>query len=116
MIKSKFKRRLRKKFHLGEFQVFGVEIFLKFEPTLTDSDFAEFSDDFINLIEANKLLFDGGGQSKSWEGFVSSARKVVSPTEDEREMIKNWLENHPEVVEVRVGEFLDAWNDPKWND
>ncbi|MGI9055012.1 MAG: YggL family protein [Pyrinomonadaceae bacterium] len=115
MIKSKLKRRLRKKFHLGEFQERGFEIFVRFEPFLTDSDFDKFLDDFIDLVEANKLLFGGGGQSKSWEGFLTSAKKFVSPTEDEREMIKNWLENRPEVFEVRVGEFLDAWNDPKWN-
>ena len=115
MIKSKLKRRLRKKFHLGEFQEFGFEIFIKFAPSMTDINFDQFYDDFIDLVEANKLLFGGGGDSKTWEGFFSSAKKFASPTEDKRKMIKNWLENHPVVLDVRVGELRDAWNAPKWN-
>lgn len=67
-------------------------------------------DDFIDIIEANKLLFGGGGQSQSFEGFITSAKKFVSPTKEEREIIKNWLENRTEVIEVKIGEFSDAWN------
>ncbi len=115
MKKSKLKRRLRKKFHLGEFQEFGFEIFVKFKSDLNENEFDKFLDVFIDLIEENKLLFSGGGK-ENWEGFVTSASKFASPTDIDREKIKLWLEKREEVVGYNIGEFLDAWNDSKWND
>jgi hypothetical protein len=117
MKKSKLKRRFRKKFHVGEYQEFGFEIFVSLKPQLTERAFDEFLSDFIGLVEANKLLFGGdGGKENSWEGFITSAKKFASPAENDRQTIKNWLENRPEILETKVGEFLDAWNAPKWND
>ena len=115
MNKSKLKRRLRKKFHLGEFQELGFEIFANLKTDLNENEFYNFLDEFIDVIEENKLLFGGGGR-ESWEGFVNSARKFASPTDTDREKIKVWLENRREVIDCKVGEFLDAWNNPKWND
>ena len=111
MKKSKLKRRLRKKFHVGEYQEFGFEVFVSFNPQLTEAEFDEFLDDFIDLVEANKLLFGGGGKEESWEGFITSAKKFASPMENDRQTIKVWLENRPEILETKVGEFRDAWND-----
>ncbi|HEX9961346.1 MAG TPA: 50S ribosome-binding protein YggL [Pyrinomonadaceae bacterium] len=116
MKKSKLKRRFRKKFHVGECQEFGFEIFVSFKPQLIEAAFDEFLSDFIDLVEANKLLFSGGSKENSWKGFITSAKKFASPAENDRQAIKDWLENRPEILETKVGEFLDAWNDPKWND
>ena len=74
MIKSKLKRRLRKKYHSGEFQEFGFEISTEFNPNLSEGDFEEFADDFIDEIERNRLFFGGGGDRKKWEGFVTSSK------------------------------------------
>ncbi len=60
MIKSKLKRRLRKKYHLGEFQELGFELFTALKPDLSEEDFDKFLDDFIEEIERNKLTFGGG--------------------------------------------------------
>lgn len=111
MIKSKLKRRLRKKFHIGEFRELGFEIFVNFRTNLSDEKFDKFYDDFISLMEENKLLFGGGGCSKEVEGFITSAKKFASPTKGNKERIKSWVESREEVGNCRVGNFKDAWND-----
>lgn len=110
MKRSKLKRRLRKKFHVGEFQelCFEIKVFLKEE--LSESEFDVFTDDFIlEAIEKNQLMFGGGGDSKYWEGFASSAKKYNSPTEKQREEVRNWLENREEIIDFEIGDFRDAW-------
>lgn len=109
-IKSKLKRRLRKKYHLGEFQEFGFEVLVELNPDLSEEEFDKFLDDFIDEIERNDLLFGGGGNTKKWEGFVTSDKKYTSPTEEQKEEIKKWSESRNEVIKVTTGEFRDAWN------
>ena len=116
MIKSKLKRRLRKKKHLGEFQELGFKISVNFKKDFDEFEFDKFTDDFIDEIERNKLQFSGGGDCKRWQGFLTSPERFASPSADDKEKINAWLENHSEVKDCKVGEFLDAWNNPQWND
>ena len=116
MIKSKLKRRLRKKNHLGEFQELGFEISVNFKKNTDETEFDKFLSEFIDEIENKDWQFGGGGNSKTWQGFVASERKFASPANEDKEKIKIWLENRSEVERCKVGEFLDAWNDPKRND
>jgi uncharacterized protein YggL (DUF469 family) len=60
-------------------------------------------------IEANGLIFGGGGGSEKWEGFVCHDKIYQSPTEEDREIIKSWLKARPEVKDATVGELIDAW-------
>jgi uncharacterized protein len=113
MKKSKLKRRLRKKLHVGEFQVFGFEVSVKFKSNLSETDSDKLYDEFIGEIEANKLLFGGGGGFESMQGFVTGSKNYQSPTIAQREKIKNWLENHREIAQCKVGNFKDAWYDDK---
>jgi len=116
MIKLKLKRRLRKKLHLGEFQQFGFEVSVNFKKGTGEIQFDKFWHDFISEIEKNGLVCGGGGDYNSWQVFVTSERKFDSPTSRDKERIRIWLENCFEVENCKVGELLDAWNDPKWND
>ncbi len=111
MKKSKLKRRLRKKYHVGEFQEFGFEIFVTFRLNLSETDSDQLYDEFIVEIEANKLLFGGGGGLGSMQGFVTASKNYQSPNIEQREKIKNWLENHREIAGCKVGNFKDAWYD-----
>ncbi|HSK73649.1 MAG TPA: 50S ribosome-binding protein YggL [Pyrinomonadaceae bacterium] len=110
MKRSKLKKRLRKKYHLGEFQELGFEIFTELKSGLNEKDFNRFVDDFIDEIERNKLLFGGGGGKESWKGFVSSSIKYTSPTEEQRENFRKWLANRSEIQNVKIDEFRDAWH------
>lgn len=111
MKRSKLKRRLRKKFYVGEFQELGFEVLVKFSTDFNETDFDKFLDEFIDKVEENKLLFGGGGNTGSWEGFVNSSKKYQSPTNAQREQIKCWLEKHHKISECEVGNFKDAWYD-----
>lgn len=109
---SKLKRRLRKKFHIGEFQELGFEIYVESKSNLSETDFDKFYDEFIEKIEENKLSFGGGGP-KVWQGFVTSPIKHQSPTDQQRENIKNFLESLPDIAKCEVGKLKDAWYDIK---
>lgn len=108
--KSKLKKRLRKKYHLGEFHELGFEVFTELKPGLNEKDIDKFESDFIKEIERNKLLFGGGGGKESLQGFVSYSEKYTSPTEEQRENFKKWLENRGETQNVKIGELRDGWH------
>ena len=113
MKKSKLKRRLRKKYRVGEFQELGFQVNVKFKPNLSEAEFDKIYDDFIVLIEANKLAVGGGGGAEYLQGFVTAWGKYRSPTNAQRENIENWLESRPEISEFEVGKLGDAWYDIK---
>jgi uncharacterized protein YggL (DUF469 family) len=116
MIKSKLKRRLCKKFHSGEFQEFGFEVFVNFKKGTDENQFDKFWHYFISEIEKNGLVCGGGGDYNCWQAVITSERKFASPTSNDKERIRIWLENCSEVVNYKIGEFLDSWHDPKWKD
>jgi uncharacterized protein YggL (DUF469 family) len=77
---------------------------------LTEMESDKFHDEFIDVIEENKLLFGGGGGPEDLQGFISSAKKIASPTIEGREEIKTWLEKREEVTDCKVGDLKDGWN------
>ncbi len=111
--KSKLKKRLRKKFHLSEFQEFGFEVLINFKKGMDEVQFDKFWHGFIGEIEHHGLVCGGGGDYNTWQVFVTSERKFASPTISDKESIRSWLENYSEVENYEVGDLLDAWNDPK---
>ena len=113
--KIKTQKKIKKKAYLGEFQEFGFEISTKLKINVGELEFDKFCNDFIDMIEENNLAFGGGGGINVWEGFVCSWNKFASPSNKDKEKIKMWLENRKEIVNCEVGEFIDAWNNPKWN-
>ncbi len=54
--------------------------------------------------------FSAVGDSKKWEGFVTSNEKNDSPTVEQKEAIRKWLENRSGVEYAKTGELEDAWN------
>jgi len=107
MVKSKLKRRLRKKFHLGEFQEFGFDVSVNFKKGNGEIQFDKFWNAFIGEIEKNGLVCGGGGDYNGWQVFVTSERKFASPTSSDKERIRIWLESCFEVENCKVGEFLE---------
>lgn len=101
------KKRLRKKFHKGEFAEFGFEIDFYY-PALSDTDEASrFWEEYIDMIEETGLECGGGGAEHQSYFITKSGRGSV--TEQQREAVIAWLEHHPDVCNVVAGELRDAW-------
>ena len=102
------KKRLRKKLHLGEFRELGFSVSFQTPATLSTDGRNCFLDTFIAMIEANGLQFGGGGLDE-WEGFVAFDSRGTA-TEDHRQVVRRWLEDHPQTQIVAVGNLVDAWH------
>ena len=104
------RKRLRKKLHRGEFQEMGFEVRLRISSKLDESSFNKLIDAFIEqAIEANGLMFGGGGNESEWSGFVTLDRRG-SATEEHRQFVQSWLQSQPQIVEHQVGPLVDAWH------
>lgn len=105
------KKRLRKKYHLREFQELCFDINFRYMGKTDSPEGDLFWDDFIlNCIEANGLNCGGGASNHIWEMVAHSVDKSQS-IENQREAVRAWLESHSDVEEVSCGEFRDAWYD-----
>lgn len=103
------KKRLRKKLRLREFQQLGFEVSFRLPDDLHDSGLDAFWDSFIGqAIEAPGLMC-GGGCGRVWDVFVVRSGRA-SATEDDRRSVATWLEQHPQVSDIRIGPLVDAWH------
>lgn len=112
MIKVDAKKRsmrLRKKLYVEEFRVLGFEVDLTFTESTTEESMDAFFDDFLtNVIDANQLVFGGGGTKEGFSGFVVPAKRYASATEEHRKLLGDWFEQQELVVKHSVGELIDA--------
>jgi hypothetical protein len=103
------KKRIRKRLHKGEFQEFGFRVLVKMKEGLTSEAREAFLDEFIlQAIEAKGLLFGGGTDERELSGFVTQADRG-SATDAHRRGVGAWLQNRLEVIEVEIGNLVDAW-------
>jgi uncharacterized protein YggL (DUF469 family) len=104
-------KRLRKKKRIGEFQELGFEVSFDVSPKITIAQRNALLDAFItDAIEANGLLFGGGGADKNWEGFVTVDKRRGSATEVHRQSVRAWLEDQKAISNIKIGELRDAWH------
>lgn len=99
-------RRLRKKLHIGEFQVFGFE----YDLVWSDVPSVEVKERFIDklleeVIEPRSLALCGGVNC----GFILARRG--SATDEDRAAFEAWLRQWADVCHARVGQLQDAWYD-----
>jgi uncharacterized protein YggL (DUF469 family) len=100
------KKRLRKKKHVDDFAVFGVEVAIRLKD---GTDFDAFLENFISdAIEANQCYFGGGGQDDRISGIIELGRRSDSP-ESRRESISNWLDVNRNVDRYVFGVIKDLW-------
>lgn len=101
------KKRLRKKLRLQEFQ--DVIFHVRFDLTIPNTD--EANDAFIgklfSFIEGNSFLING-----SITDFYTQPEHRRSATEADRQLLQAWLEQQPEIINLRVGPLVDAWYGP----
>ena len=112
MIKSNAKnrsKRLRKKLFVEEFKVQGFEVDMTFVDSISDDDMNNFFDDFLgNAVEANELVFGGGGSKEGFSGFVVPSARYASATEENRKALSEWLGNNKFITEHSLSDLMDA--------
>jgi uncharacterized protein len=102
------RKRLRKKLHQGEFQEMGFEVRFRISSDLDELAVDALIDTFLEkAIEANGLVFGGGGRAE-WNGLVTLERRG-SVTEAHRQLVERWLASQPQILEYHVGPLVDAW-------
>lgn len=102
-------RRLRKKLFVDEFNVQGFEVDMSFAQGITDEAIDGFFDDFLaNVIEANELVFAGGGNSEGFSGFVIPSARYSSATEEHRKLLAEWFDKNELITEHSSSELVDA--------
>ncbi|MGI9277091.1 MAG: 50S ribosome-binding protein YggL [Endozoicomonas sp.] len=106
---KKRSKRLRKKLYLEEFKVLGFEIDLKFVDSASEEDLDKFFDEFLKkAIEANDLVFGGGGTKEGFSGFIVPAGRYDSSTEEHRKLVSDWLGKSDLLESHETGELIDA--------
>ena len=102
-------RRLRKKMHIEEFQEMGFSVAWRFpEGTAVETIDSEVDAFIDEVIEPNKLAFDGSGYL-AWEGLICK-QEIGKCTEEQQAAVREWLEDR-KFEEVRVSELFDIWWD-----
>jgi uncharacterized protein YggL (DUF469 family) len=105
-LQREMKKRLRKKKHIGDFTVFGVEAAIRLKD---GTDFDEFLDNFVrDAIEENNCYFGGGGQGDKISGIIELGRKSDSP-EIRLKKISNWIDINHNVERYAFGNINDLW-------
>lgn len=101
------KKRLRKKLRLREFQEMGFRV--EFDLHIPDTDEAQFAfwDKLVAFVEGHKLEVGG-----SMSSFYTTRAGRGTTTEADREALDTWLNQQPEVTNVKVWPLDDAWHGP----
>ncbi|MBI4488111.1 MAG: YggL family protein [Deltaproteobacteria bacterium] len=104
------RKRLRKKFHLGEFREFGFEVAFRVADTVSDAELDNcFWDAFIDEAIEARGLSCGGGCGREWDIFVTRAGRQ-SATEEDRAAVGSWLKDRGSACGIRIGLLVDAWH------
>jgi hypothetical protein len=111
---TRYNRRQRKKHRIGEFQECIFSVKASFNPPLTHEHYDVFIDAFFDLADERLLslwTFGGSFPLQETNGIVEASYKSLnlSPTEQDREAVLTWFNNHPMVESVSVGELVDGW-------
>lgn len=102
-------QRQRKKLHLAEFQELGFLVKWQFAENTAIDQIDTMVDRFIaEVINKNGLAYEGSGYL-NWEGLVC-LEKLGKCTEEQRELVKNWLVENG-LQQVEVSELFDIWWD-----
>lgn len=107
---ARLNRRQRKKHYVAEFEQLGFTLFVRFHTPQPETEFDEFLDAFIELVERHRLLVAGvGGRLPiaETEGFIVAERGSVSV--GQRDLLLEWLRNRPAVSEAQASGWQDAW-------
>ena len=105
------KKRLRKRFRLGEYTEFEFVVDFKMKETADSAASEALLGVFLDSIEARGLV--GGGTFSNQGDFsfcLYANRARVAVTEDHRQAVALWLAENPAIATHTVGPLVDAWH------
>ena len=105
------KKRLRKKYHVGEFKQFGftVLIMLKPEKQIPD-ELGLVYDPIIDIVEGEKLSMAGGGGKNYITIAVTDQGRKNTITDEKADMLLKKIKEIDFVSEAIRFPLMDAWN------
>lgn len=117
--------RLRKKLHMEEFQVFGFHAEFELVKGVTEAQFDQVFDAFIDQVEAQGLSCGGGGgfdSDKATCGFYVTRHQptknashfmLANATEEDASQLHAWMSTEPLIEKYSVSDLTDAWWGPE---
>lgn len=103
------KKRLRKKYRLGEFRELCFEFTFEYKGDVNSPECGQFLQSLVSeCIEANGLDCEG---SLTDEGclIIVTAADPTKTSEEQRQAVKTWLEGRSDVEVKAFSELHDAW-------
>ena len=105
------KKRLRKKYHLREFQELCFDINFRYMGKTDSPEGDQFWEEFIiQCIEGKGLNCSGSMSDDGWNFTAHSVDKSQT-IKAQLEAVRKWLEDRSDVEDVRCGNFTDLWYD-----
>jgi len=103
--------RQRKKLHLAEFREWGFGVAGELNAPLDETQRDALLNAFVNeCIDQNDMVV-GGGIAESVGFYIVSATPRGSVTEEQRALVKAWLEKRSELKNIVVEPLSDIWRD-----
>lgn len=103
------KKRLRKKFRVGEFRELGFGFTFDYKGDIESPECEQFLHAFVNeCIEANGLMCEGNMTEEGCNIFAT-AEDPTKTTEEQRTAVKTWLEGRDDIELKSFSELVDAF-------
>ncbi len=105
------KKRLRKKYRVGEFRELCFEFAFDYKGDVESPECEKFLHAFVSeCIEANGLNCEGNLTDNGCN-ITARAEDATQTNETQRQAVKTWLENRDDVEIKFFGDLVDAWYD-----
>lgn len=105
------KKRLRKKYRVGEFRELCFEFTFDYKGNIESPECEQFLKLFIDeCIEANGLNCEGN-LTEAGCNITARAEDATQTRETQRQAVKAWLDGRDDVEVKFFGELVDAWYD-----
>ncbi len=105
-------KRLRKKYHLGEFQELCFEVSYRYKGDIFSEEEEAFWNAFIEeCIEGNGLNCGGVMLLDGSCCYTAHSVDKSQAIEQQCEAVEAWLASRPEIEDVCCGNYRDLWYD-----
>lgn len=103
------KKRLRKKYRVGEFRELCFEFTFDYKGDVQSPECEKFLHSFVeDCIEANGLSCEGN-LTQDGCNIVARDEQPTRTNEQQRLAVKSWLESRDDVELKSFSELVDAW-------